>query len=100
MMARGIAIAVAMLLAGAAPAERTVPHPGGGPALVIPAGSPVKFRGFDKGGGARFSGRFVLSGTFIWDQDDGHRGDYAVEWLSEEARQETLSALRIGPADF
>jgi hypothetical protein len=44
--------------------------------------------------------REMLSGTFIWDQDDGHRGDYAVEWLSEEARQETLSALRIGPADF
>jgi len=65
-MARGIAIAVAMLLAGAAPAERTVPHPGGGPALVIPAGSPLKFRGFDKDGGARFSGRFVLSGTFVY----------------------------------
>ena len=65
-MARGIAIAIALLLAGAAPAERTVPHLGGGPALVIPAGSPVKFRGFDKDGGARFSGRFVLSGTFVY----------------------------------
>ena len=66
MIARSIAIALALLLAGAAPGERIVPYPPGGPPLIIPAGSPVHFTGFTKDGGARFSGRFVLSGTFVY----------------------------------
>lgn len=44
--------------------------------------------------------REMQSGTFSWDQDDAHRGDYTVEWLPEEARQAVLSALNIGPDDF
>jgi hypothetical protein len=44
--------------------------------------------------------REMRSGTFTWDQDDAHRGCYTVEWLPEEARQEALAALRIGPDDF
>lgn len=44
--------------------------------------------------------REMQSGTFTWEQDDAHRVDYTVEWLPEEARQEALSALRIGPDDF
>lgn len=66
MIARGVPIALALLLAGAAPGERIVPYPTGGPPLIIPAGSPVHFTGFTKDGGARFSGRFVLSGTFVY----------------------------------
>lgn len=63
---RVAAAALAMLLLGARPADRIVPHPEGGPALVIPAGSPVRFIGFTKDGGARFTGRFELSGTFVY----------------------------------
>ena len=58
-----------MLLVGAVPGPRTVPHPGGGPALIIPAASPVRFRGFDKNGVARFDGQFLLSGTFTLNCD-------------------------------
>jgi hypothetical protein len=55
-----------LALLGAAPADRVIPHPGGGPALVIPAGSPVHFRGFDKNGVAHFSGRFLMTGSFTY----------------------------------
>ena len=65
-MGRSLALAAALLLAGAAPGARVVPYPPGGPPLIIPAGSPVHFTGFTKDGGARFSGRFVLSGTFVY----------------------------------
>lgn len=44
--------------------------------------------------------REMRSGTFSWDQDDAHRGDYTVEWLPEEARQAALSALKIEQDDF
>jgi hypothetical protein len=44
--------------------------------------------------------REMQSGTFSWDQDDAHRGQYSIEWLPEEARQAALSALDIGPDDF
>lgn len=55
-----------VVLGAAGPSERVLKHPGGGPALVVPAGSPVHFKGFDEDGGARFSGRFVLRGTFVY----------------------------------
>ena len=44
--------------------------------------------------------REMQSGTFSWDEDDEHRGDYTVEWLPEEARHEVLAALYIRPEDF
>ena len=56
----------ALALLGAHPGDRVVPYPLGGPPLIIPAGSPVHFIGFSKDGGARFSGRFELSGTFVY----------------------------------
>ena len=40
--------------------------PGSDEAIVIPAASPVRFKGFDKEHYARFSGRFVLTGTFVY----------------------------------
>jgi hypothetical protein len=61
------ALLLAFLPAGAAPGETVIPHPGGGPALIVPAGSPVRFTGFDENGAAHFSGRFVLKGTFVYD---------------------------------
>jgi hypothetical protein len=60
------ALALTALPAGAAPGDKVYPHPGGGPALIVPAGSPVRFTGFDKNGVANFSGRFVLSGNFTY----------------------------------
>jgi hypothetical protein len=63
---RLFAALAALLLLGASPANRTIPRPGGGPALIIPAGSPVKFRGFDENGVAHFDGRFLLIGSFTY----------------------------------
>ena len=42
----------------------------------------------------------MLSGTFSRGHDDAHGGSYTVDWLPEEARHETLSALGIRPEDF
>jgi hypothetical protein len=42
----------------------------------------------------------MLSGTFCRGHDDAHGGSYTVDWLPEEARHETLSALGIRPEDF
>lgn len=66
---RAIVALGALLLFGARDGDRVVKHPGGGPALIIPAGSPVHFTGFTKDGGARFSGRFELSGTYVYHCD-------------------------------
>ena len=44
--------------------------------------------------------REMSSGTFSWEEDDAHRGEYTVEWLPEEARQKALVALGIRPEDF
>jgi hypothetical protein len=63
----GLAVAAALLLVGAAPGARIIPRPGGGPALVIPAASPVKFKGFDENGVAPFNGKFTLTGRFVYD---------------------------------
>lgn len=42
----------------------------------------------------------MLSGRFVWEDDDAHHGEYAVEWLPEEDRQGTLERLGIRPEDF
>jgi hypothetical protein len=61
------AIPLACFLISAGPTEQVVPHPEiQGEALIIPQNSPVQFRGFDKYGTARFSGSFVLTGTFTY----------------------------------
>jgi hypothetical protein len=65
--ARLAALVTALLLMGAAPAARIVPHPGGGPGLVIPPDSLVTFTGFDENGTALFSGEFNLTGKFVYD---------------------------------
>ena len=44
--------------------------------------------------------REMLAGTFSWDEEDAHYGDYTVEWLPEESALETRSRLRIGAEDF
>jgi len=64
---RAAILPLAWLLIGAAPVDRVIPLPGDqDEALVVPAGSPVQFRGFDKHGVAHFSGRFVLTGSFAY----------------------------------
>jgi hypothetical protein len=42
----------------------------------------------------------ILSGTFSWDLDDVHRGQYEVEWLSEIEREAVRADLRIAYDDF
>lgn len=58
----------AALLVGSASTAQMFPHPSAqGEALIVPADSPVQFRGFDKSSGyARFEGRFVLTGKFTY----------------------------------
>lgn len=66
-LARIALLPVATLLISATPPARVVPLPKGeGEALVIPARSPIRFEGFGKYDVARFTGRFVLTGTFIY----------------------------------
>lgn len=63
----GAVLPLALLMVGAAPAARVIPLPDDQEeALIIPAGSPVKFRNFDQYGRAHFSGRFVLTGSFTY----------------------------------
>ena len=71
MIGRILGTIAVLFLIGAAPASKVIPLPnGGGEALIIPAASPVKFLRWEKSGGeyvgARFSGRFVLTGQFTW----------------------------------
>lgn len=66
MIARVAGLALVLALLGSSSGDRVVRHPGGGPPLIVPAGSPVKFTGFDKNGVGKFSGRFVLSGTYVY----------------------------------
>lgn len=42
----------------------------------------------------------IKSGTFIWEKDDVHRGEYKAEWLPQTQRAEMLADLGIGPNDF
>lgn len=68
-------VPIALSLLGAMPAPQIIPVGGGGDeALIIPANSPVKFRGFDKFGTARFGGRFTLTGTFSYSCADCEPG--------------------------
>lgn len=68
MMRAAIAMASLALLAAAPAGEaREIPWvPGSDEAIVIPAASPVRFKGFNKDHYAVFSGRFVLTGTFVY----------------------------------
>jgi len=62
-------LSLTLMIIGAAPAEQVIPFPDKdavGEALIIPANSPVHFRGWGKNGYAQFEGRFVLTGTFMY----------------------------------
>jgi hypothetical protein len=60
-------ISLAMVAAAPAGKVREIPWaPGDDEALVIPAASPLRFKGFNKDHYAQFNGRFVLTGTFIY----------------------------------
>jgi hypothetical protein len=65
-LAAAFVVLAALACLGASPGARTIPHPGGGPALIVPAGSPVRFAGFDKNGVAHFKGRFQLNGNYTY----------------------------------
>lgn len=55
---------LAVALVGAAPAAQEIPWRGSNWVLLVPHGSPVKFRGWHEHGYARFDGRFVLTGEY------------------------------------
>jgi hypothetical protein len=50
----------------ASPAQQQVVKNPVGVEIVIPAGSPVKFKQFDEDGEAHFTGSFLLTGTFAY----------------------------------
>jgi hypothetical protein len=43
--------------------------------------------------------REMQSGRLSWEQGS-HRGDYVVEWLPEDQREQMLLTLQIRPGDF
>jgi hypothetical protein len=92
---RTAAALLAFTLLGAAPAPRVIPHPGGGPALVVPSDSPVRFTGFDKDGAAHFSGRFELSGAFIYGCEHDCEGPISVDDLSLQLVPDEALAERL-----
>ena len=66
---RSLIALLSLALVSAAPAHQAafIPwNPGDEEGLVIPASSPVRFTHWDKEHYARFSGRFVLTGTFVY----------------------------------
>ena len=71
---RLLILALVPVLISAAPAKQIIPLPdndAGGEALIVPADSPVHFRGWNKYGYAQFDGRFVLTGTFMYGCGEG-----------------------------
>ena len=69
LLVRIAAVPVIALSLGASPAARFIPLPdkdAGDDALIVPADSPVHFRGWDKYGYAEFEGRFVLTGSYMY----------------------------------
>ena len=60
-------ISIAATLIAAAPAHKFIPLGKYDEGLVIPASSPVKFRRFGPYDRARFSGRFIVEGTWVLD---------------------------------
>lgn len=67
LLMRAATLPLALLLVSAAPVDQVIPHPDvEGEALLVPHDSPVQFHRFDKYGRARFSGRFVLTGSFAY----------------------------------
>ena len=62
-------LAACLCLTGAAAPAKIIPWNDWGEALVIPAGSPLQFVGFDEGRVARFRGEFVVTGTFVYGCD-------------------------------
>lgn len=86
---------LALALVGAAPPAKVIPHPGGGPALVVPRNSPVRFTGFDKNGAAHFSGRFELSGAFTYGCEYDCEGPVEEDSLSLALVPDTELAKRL-----
>lgn len=66
------ALLTATLDAKAAPAQQVIPAPAYDEAIIVPAGSPVRFHGFSKDGTeAKFTGQFVLTGSSYYGCDFG-----------------------------
>ena len=42
----------------------------------------------------------MQAGTFTWEENDIHRGQYTVEWLRESEREGALADLGIAQEDF
>jgi hypothetical protein len=42
----------------------------------------------------------MKSGTFTWDADDDHQGQYTLEWLPERDRGAALADLGVADDDF
>jgi hypothetical protein len=42
----------------------------------------------------------MQSGRFVWDQDDPHQGEYAIEWLPDTERDLVLAELGVASDHF
>lgn len=68
-LARLALIPCGLLMLGAAPSDRLIPIGEYGEAIVIPAGSTVKFQRFEHDDHAYFSGKLIVEGTWVLDCD-------------------------------
>ena len=67
-----LSAAIVLLLPSLATADAPsqIPLPRNVDTIVVPAGSPVRFASMDKHGRASFKGRFVLSGTYYYGDNE------------------------------
>ena len=99
-IARMLVLVGAALSIGAVPGPTIIPYPGiEAEALIVPASSPVKFRGWDKASGyAQFQGRFVLSGKFhygCWSACADYEGPVEEEYIDLRIEPDPAMQARL-----
>ena len=95
--ARLAVLPIAALLISAAPAAQEIPWRGSGSrwVLVVPHGSPVKFRGWHEYGYARFEGRFVLTGEYALTLTDNCERPGTEDCLTLDIEPDPAIAARL-----
>jgi hypothetical protein len=107
-MMRALISLLALVLVSASPppkAKEIAWAKGDDEAIVIPAGSPVHFAHYDKDHYARFTGRFVLTGTFVYGCDIEcepplHQADVYASIVPDRAMAAVLPHWKLRNSDM
>ena len=98
---------LSLALLSAAPAAKPTEIewlPGGDEAIVIPAESPVHFKGFNKDHYATFRGRFVLAGTFVYgcnvECEPPQQADWEADLIPDPAMAAALPHWKLRNGDL